>query len=81
MFQFDLAGVYDFKNDSDNFDFILSKPPPSPSRSFIHSIRTNIDIQADLDEGEVAEFPNFVSKLLKATNYVIVVMQFYSFHE
>lgn len=51
-----------------NLELILTETPEAPSRSLIHSVRFVSNMQVELDEKELSEFPAFVKKVLNALN-------------
>lgn len=69
------------KADTDQVNFIITEPPSSPSRSFIHSVRANSDVSRELGEDEINDFGLFCKEALLPGGYVVIFLPFYSYSE
>ena len=62
-------------------DLVITEPPPSPSRSSIHSVRSSNTGCDVISLAEVNILPSTLRRVLKPGGYAILVMPFYSFME
>lgn len=76
----------EFKNDQWSLDaplidLVICRPPPFPTRSFVHSCRTNSQVNMELDKAEVGSFPEFCKSVLTPGGYFVVITPYFGYQE
>ena len=64
-------------NQLDMADLIITEPPPAQSRSPIHSMRLNSDINNELSIDEVKQSAQEFKRVLKPGGFTIIIMPFF----